>query len=963
MRDSCGKSHSKIKKYFYYNEYNKDNFPFISDYDELTLLDLLEGRKSIVDIIPLFVPYALIFILAIICIGVYISICACSRKPKCFLKKDNIHTNRTRFICLMVFFGFALCIIVLGIVLIVYISYAEKDFNGTICSLLMLQYDLINGQGFLAKNRIYKPYWYGSTKIGESIDNINTLLDNLKQTCDNYVDDIGTALRDATNTGLDLEASLESSYLYFKNKDISGTSPTGLQTNTIPIYTSNLGPKENNETYTGRVYEGYNKNFKYILNDIITPVYGLCNIISGGGGADLTSGLGSFESVIENLNTMLDNLSSTITEYIMNFSHYIINFGYKINFSLFIVITVAIAIECILYLVYYFRPFSLLKCNIYIFIHIINITLILCIIYNGLFGILSLLFGNLADIVDAAFSKENLVSEEPRLIGEGTEIQKLARCLRGDGDLFDEFVTDQVKTILNPLTILYTLYTPVKKVEEKINNDEGTNKYNSLIALDEVISELDNMKEDFLLSTTKETSFDNDITTMLDEMTQYTMAGRRYQRGCAQATYHIWTTTSRHCPIIQADNNIITGQCKYLTDYYTPDNPTDGADEAALIYNQACPLINTDNFPDVKTAVKNYILSFTEYRKNNEELINKILEGVPSESIVGFTALKTNFQTNFIDKIKDILSLINTEITGSVHDLFSELLNDTIKDSSTINPTTFNLFSWMNCSAIGQDYNATLSTLKHNLTNEMRVITYCSLVCEFLLIANLYIMVGLAKNLRDKIFEINDAKNVSHSSDNIEELQINSVKETKNDKEDDEIFAIKNKKKFEVADNIDEKRGVDINEGLDKNGNRIIHPAVVSINGTDGRCIFENGENAHKELEAINNKNNNNINTNNNMKDKETEVNSAIKKNTLKINENKNVEIKNLPKKKKQIFDDSDNENDDDSSRKTKKKTKNMQVNKSNKTLDIKKSSKNLIKYKDKKSGSSSISSSVSFGK
>ena len=28
MRDSCGKSSAKIKKLYYYNEYNKDNFPF-----------------------------------------------------------------------------------------------------------------------------------------------------------------------------------------------------------------------------------------------------------------------------------------------------------------------------------------------------------------------------------------------------------------------------------------------------------------------------------------------------------------------------------------------------------------------------------------------------------------------------------------------------------------------------------------------------------------------------------------------------------------------------------------------------------------------------------------------------------------------------------------------------------------------------------------------------------------------
>ena len=152
---------------------------------------------------------------------------------------------------------------------------------------------------------------------------------------------------------------------------------------------------------------------------------------------------------------MLENLSSTITTYITKYSNYIVNFGYKVNFSLIAIITGSMVIECILFIIYYFRPFSTIKCNIYIFINLINLVLILCIIFNGVFGILSLLTGNLADIVDAVLSNENFAAEKPRLVGEGGDIQKLARCLRGDGDLFDEFVTDDVKRIVDPLTRLY----------------------------------------------------------------------------------------------------------------------------------------------------------------------------------------------------------------------------------------------------------------------------------------------------------------------------------------------------------------------------------------------------------------------------------------------------------------------------------------------------------------------------
>ena len=951
IRDSCAKSRSNIKKYFYYNEYSKDNFPFKSNFEELTLLDMMEGTKSIIDVLPMFVPYILIIILAIICIGVWISVCCCSIKPRCCLKKDNKNTNRTRFICFMIFSGFSLSIIVLGIVLLVYISYAVGDFNGSICSLLMLQYEITSGQGFLAKNKLSKPFWYGSNSIGNSISDIKNLLKDLKTVCTG--NSFGSTYTTCSQTGTDLENILQNIYLNKKDEKIDGQSPSGVNTQTIPIYISNLGPKENNETYTGRVYEGYTKNFKYILDDVLEPVSLICAIMTTDGGDSLSSGLEGFESVISSLDTMLENLSSTITTYITKYSNYIINFGYKFNFSLIAIITASMVIECILFIIYYFRPFSTIKCNIYIFINLINLVLILCIIFNGVFGILSLLIGNLADIVDAVLSNENFAAEKPRLVGEGADnIKKLSRCLRGDGDLFDEFVTDDVKSIVDPLTRLYKLYTPVKTIDEKINNDEEKTEYNSLIELDKVITELKEMKEDFILTTTRETSGNNDINTMLDELAKYTMAGRNYQIQCAQATYDIWTTSSEHCPSVQAGNNIITQQCKLLNEYYDPVDPDTKAQQASNIYNQACPLINTHTFPDVKSAVYKYILTLSNYRKDNEDKINELLGTNINANLLsevdGFISLNNYFKNKFIVLIKPSISTINEKITGKVYTLFNELLNDTTQDTSKLNSNNFNLFSWMNCSAIGQNYNATLSTLKSNLTNEMRVITICSLICEFLLIANLYIMVGLAKNLRDKVFEINDARNVSHSSDNIEEIEVNSIKPKKPEKEDDEIYAIKNKKKFDVVQNVDTKRGINVDEDLNTDGNGIVHPAIVSINGPDGRCLFENGENAHNKM-------NSNKNNNINKEDKETEDGVNIKKSDNKLKVKESVEKKNLPNKKKDIISSDEEESDEESSSKQTKNTK----SKVNKSVNKLKSSKS-IKKEDKKSEASS--SSVSFG-
>ena len=957
MRDSCGKSRSKIKKYYYYNEYIESDFPYSSNYEELTLLDLIEGTKSFSDSIPLFIPSFLLIFLAVGCIGVWISICVCTVKPKCFCKKDNKNLNRTRFVCLMVFFGFALSVITLGIVLMVYLANAEGDFNGTICSLLMFQYQIINGQGFLSKETIYKPYWYGSNGIGEAISNINNFLSNLKTTCEENTEEINEVLESAVIAGEGLKYKLDALYTVYKDSTINMKSPTNQDIQTSPKYIHNLGPITNNETYIGKIFENYEKNFKYILYDILGPVAGLCTIISGDGGQYLTNGLGGFESVIENLNSMLDNLSSSITKYITKYSNLIINFGYKVNFALFTIVTVVIIIQIILYIIYYYAPFSTIKIFLYIIIHFLNFMLIICFIYNGIFSLLAMATGNMADIVDAALSKENLSSESPRLIEGNENIKKLTRCLRGDGDLFDEFVDEDVKSIVNPLTQLYALYSPVKEINTKIN-DETKTEYNSLISLDETIEELEKMKEDFILSTTKEISQDYDIATMIDELNKYTMAGRRYQQQCITATYDVWTTTSEHCTQVQADVNIVTGQCKYFSDYYT-DPYTTGAERAASDYSRACALINTNDFPDVKSAVKSYITFFSQYKDENDQLINNIL--TTTNSIPGLKDIEDNFNSEFIDKVKGIIPLIDNDITGAVHNLFSDLLNDTITDTRNL-PENFNLFSWMNCTAIGQDYNATLSTLKSNLYEEMKVITYCSLACEILLIACLYIMLGLNKNLRDKIFEINEKRNESHSSDNVEEMEIESNTNKKSEIDSNEVYNIKNKKNFEVTTNIDKKKGIDVNEDLDSDNNGIEHPVRVSINGPAGKPLFKNGENgemAHIKMAENKNYYKTNSETEEELTSSENKSKLKSSKKTGKITKKSNDEEEE-EKEESEGGGEEDDENDGDEentekgrSRKTKSKDKSRRTSQYKKTDKSKKSS-------NKKD--SAASSSVSFG-
>ena len=153
----------------------------------------------------------------------------------------------------------------------------------------------------------------------------------------------------------------------------------------------------------------------------------------------------------------------------------------------------------------------------------------------------------------------------------------------------------------------------------------------------------------------------------------------------------------------------------------------------------------------------------------------------------------------------------------------------------------------MNCSTIGQDYNATLSTLKSSLTKELKIITYVSLLFEFLSIANLYIMVGLSKNLIDKKYEKNEEKNVS-----IEEIDINELKETE---KGEEIYSIKNKNKIDSSEKLAKNKIIDNNGMKIEQNENENNPTAMSINGSDRKSLSENGEKIHEILNMKNNKN------------------------------------------------------------------------------------------------------------
>ena len=135
MRDTCGNSRPKIKNYFYHRVYNSKNFKYISSYDELILLDVIEGTKKRKDYLKTLIPFIILICLGGLSIFLWIFLCYCYKKPKGCLKRYSKSNKTTRDSCFFIFFGFCSVILILIIVTIVYLNYAEMDINGAVCSI------------------------------------------------------------------------------------------------------------------------------------------------------------------------------------------------------------------------------------------------------------------------------------------------------------------------------------------------------------------------------------------------------------------------------------------------------------------------------------------------------------------------------------------------------------------------------------------------------------------------------------------------------------------------------------------------------------------------------------------------------------------------------------------------------------------------------------------------------------
>ena len=476
IRDTCGNSRTKIKNYFYHNVYDKNNFKYNSDYDELMLLDVLEGSKTQLEYLKRFIPFLIIIAFGALSWIIWIVICACFGKPKGCLKRYSKSNKSTRRICFYIYYGFISIILILIVISLIYLILSRSDLNGTICTLSMLRYEMMYGESLLAKEDFKKPFWYGITTLSDNIQNVENFLGNLYSKC-NIINTPPlqkvSNKNDFDNFDEYIKRELETFFTTYKTKTISGTNPKDTHQVIIPLYISNLGYKENNETYTGRILYDYQIHYEYLINTIINPIIGICSEITSSANYfdDLIDALNNFKDIISTLEDSMNIITNYITSYL---SKYLVNLKsfYFIFFFLFLILMgTTITVLSILFGIYYFKPISPLYSSIKSMLYLTNFLMIFCLIFSGITGVFSIYFANASDIIDCTYSSNNIGSDNPRIISRETDSSILTRCIRGDGNLLEEFSNENVRKSILTLKKINSIYTAIIDADKRINTE------------------------------------------------------------------------------------------------------------------------------------------------------------------------------------------------------------------------------------------------------------------------------------------------------------------------------------------------------------------------------------------------------------------------------------------------------------------------------------------------------------
>ena len=688
----------------------------------------------------------------------------------------------------------------------------------------MLGFDIVDGVGTLRKQQFKNPYWRGVTTIGTVLGSINTdVMDVIVDNCGENVES-GGLLEDSS---LFIKANA------FENK-LDNIPPTTMTTTfqyenpdenlvsvsmtIVPTFISSLGNKNDNTTDLGKIYQNYYNGYRNMLDKYIANISGQCMFLADGN--ELEDTLGSVSDITGTLEDSMSTITEDVVDLLNEYKDYITEylFGTFLGFN--IVLMIFILIEASMILFYANRNYNLLRKHIICLWAFIGFILLFIFIFAGIFGAVSILISDVADIVDFIFSHENLISDKPRIITQNENLKKIETCLRGDGDLLSVFIEDEkTRQFTDYINSLFNTHLKIVNYYNLIT-DKNDNDFKSLSSITNLLNYYQEVKNDFSLSTTKEQHGNNDVSVQIEELNKYTVYGKYYQEVCNNRIYDYFVTSKDKCPS-NSDYN-----CLLITDDI----------DSSIRYNSAkvCGLVSSKPhfFDDVKDAYdqfSTYLVkgdtTVTPVFKSFQQKVNDILNDLKPQ----IEYLKVLYK-NCLDDAEPRLKAIIDDITGPVYNYFKGYVDLELAESGE----EVDVFSWMNCSVFGRDLNATLNIMKRHFKKDLQNIFIITLVNNGVIIVEMILIT----------FIVNWYKYDPLENNPVGEMEIDEKKINDNGKE-------KNKEKIEYEEEEEEEDDDDNESDDDEETDNDLHKDSQSL--SDDGNKKKNGIDSPERIEVNNN--------------------------------------------------------------------------------------------------------------
>ena len=691
----------------------------------------------------------------------------------------------------------------------------------------MLGFDIVDGVGTLRKQQFKNPYWRGVTTIGTVLGSINTdVMNKIVKNCkDNLLAtkplDKSTLFDKAEvfeGTLIGIPTTLSLTEFEYENPDENLVS---VPMTIVPTFISSLGNKNDNTTDLGKIYQNYYNGYRNMLENYIVNIAYQCKFLSEGN--ELEDTLGSVSDITGTLEDSMSTITEDVVDLLNEYKDYITEylFGTFLGFN--IVLMIFILIEASMILFYANRNYNLLRKHIICLWAFIGFILFFFFIFAGIFGAVSILISDVADIVDFIFSHENLISDKPRIITQNENLKKIETCLRGDGDLLSAFIEDEeTRDFTDYINSLFNTHLKIVNYYNLIT-DKNDNDFKSLSSITNLLNYYEEVEKDFSLSTTKEQHGNNDVSVQIEELNKYTVYGKYYQDVCNNRIYDYFVTSKDKCPSNSDYNCLLITDNNDLSDRYDS--------------TKVCGLVSSKSpfFNNVQVAYE----KFWRYLFKGDSSVpltsfyyhvNSILDKLIGEIEV----LKVKYQ-DCLNEAKKRLEAIKDYITGPVYDYFKGYVDLELAESGE----EVDVFSWMNCSVFGRDLNATLNIMKRHFKKDLQNIFIITLVNNGVIIVEMILIT----------FILNWYKYDPLENNPVGEMEINEKKIGDNEKDKEKVEYEEEEDEDEDEEEIDEetdndfhKNSMSLTNDENKKKNEMDSPKRIEINKGIKNNLIDNNK-------------------------------------------------------------------------------------------------------------------------